>query len=191
MVPFTLLGKRRGVKLVIGCAGILWGAAATCFAAVSNYNGAFACRFFVGLGGVYHCAFIEKQRVDIPEAGFVPLVPFYLARMYTKKDLGARVAFWLAMAPMGCVTPSPITGLLLIRSGFFNGIIAYGVSFIHSHLESWRVLFLIEGLMTILIASLALVILPENVERARWLTGPEKDYREFCADADNLSSHEQ
>ena len=67
---------------------------------------------------------------------------------------------------------------LLIRSGFFNGIIAYGVSFIHSHLESWRVLFLIEGLMTIFIATLALIILPENVERARWLSGPEKDYRE-------------
>lgn len=51
VVPFTLLGKRRGVKLVIGCAGILWGTSATCFAAVKNYQGAFACRFFIGLGG--------------------------------------------------------------------------------------------------------------------------------------------
>lgn len=51
VIPFTLLGKRRGVKLVIGVAGIVWGTAATCFAAVQNYNGAFACRFFIGFGG--------------------------------------------------------------------------------------------------------------------------------------------
>jgi len=103
VVPFTLLGKRRGVKLVIGCAGILWGASATCFAAVQNYKGAFACRFFIGLGGgsKFRSATVQSWRTDFVEAGFVPLVPFYLARMYTKKDLGARVAFWLAMAPMG------------------------------------------------------------------------------------------
>jgi len=51
VVPFTLLGKRTKVNLVIGIAGIVWGTAATCFAAVQNYPGAFACRFFVGLGG--------------------------------------------------------------------------------------------------------------------------------------------
>lgn len=84
--------------------------------------------------------------------------------MYTKRDLGARVAFWLAMAPMG---------------GFFNGIIAYGVSFIHSHLESWRILFLIEGLMTIFIAVIALLVLPEKVETARWLNDEEKDYCQY------------
>jgi MFS family permease len=74
------------------------------------------------------------------------------------------------------------------RRGFFNGIIAYGVSFIKSHLEPWRVLFLIEGLVTILFGVLALTILPESIEKARWLTGEEKDYREFqfdiCARAD-------
>lgn len=51
VVPFALLGKRKGVRLVIGIAALVWGTAATCFAAVHNYPGAFACRFFVGLGG--------------------------------------------------------------------------------------------------------------------------------------------
>lgn len=63
-------------------------------------------------------------------------------------------------------------------SGFFNGIIAYGVSFIKSHLEPWRVLFLIEGLVTVLFGVLALTILPESIEKSRWLTEEEKDYRE-------------
>lgn len=51
VVPFALLGKRRGVRLVIGIAALVWGSAATCFAAVQNYPGAFACRFFIGFGG--------------------------------------------------------------------------------------------------------------------------------------------
>lgn len=65
---------------------------------------------------------------------------------------------------------------LMQSSGFFNGIIAYGVSFIKSHLEPWRVLFLIEGLVTVLMGVLALTILPESVEKARWLNDEEKDY---------------
>lgn len=46
----------------------------------------------------------DSQADILPEAGFVPLVPFYLARMYTKRDLGSRVAYWLCMAPLGSVS---------------------------------------------------------------------------------------
>lgn len=68
-----------------------------------------------------------------------------------------------------------------MSSGFFNGILAYGVSFIKSHLESWRVLFLIEGLCTIVMAAAALLILPERVETAIWLNDEEKEQREYLS----------
>jgi hypothetical protein len=38
------------VSVLTFCA-LLWGIAATAFAGVQNYSGAFACRFFIGLGG--------------------------------------------------------------------------------------------------------------------------------------------
>ena len=66
--------------------------------------------------------------------------------------------------------------VLTSDSGFFNGIIAYGVSFIHSHLESWRVLFLIEGSATVLIAVIAMIVLPDDIPTCRWLSAEEKDY---------------
>jgi len=69
-------------KVLTGCA-LGWGIAATCFAAVQDFPGSFACRFFIGLG----------------EAGFSPLIQVYLSRFYTRQRLGVRVAFWLAMAP--------------------------------------------------------------------------------------------
>ena len=87
MIPFALLGKRTSVTKVISIAGIYWGLASTCFAAVQNFPGAYACRFMVGIG----------------EAGLGPLVPFYLARWYTRKDLAKRAAFWLMCAPLGRV----------------------------------------------------------------------------------------
>lgn len=66
---------------------------------------------------------------------------------------------------------------LTYRSGFFNGITAYGVFFIDSHIDSWRILFLLEGLLTVMFGVLALVVLPKSVEKAPWLNGEEKDYR--------------
>lgn len=68
-----------------------------------------------------------------------------------------------------------------LNSGFFNGIIAYGVAFIKSpHLESWQILFLIEGGATFLIAIIAFIMLPEDIVRCRWLSQRQKDYREFA-----------
>ena len=51
MVPFALLGKRTRMVSVLTLCALLWGIAATAFAGVQNYAGAFACRFFIGLGG--------------------------------------------------------------------------------------------------------------------------------------------
>ena len=79
--------------------------------------------------------------------------------------------------------------MLTFCSGFFNGIIAYGVSFIDSHIDSWRILFLLEGLLTVMFGVLALVILPESVEKAPWLTGEEKDYCKPAPSSARLRHH--
>lgn len=62
-------------------------------------------------------------------------------------------------------------------SGFVNGIVAYGVSFIHGSLESWRILFLIEGGATVVVSIIAIIVLPDDIASCRWFTAEEKDYR--------------
>lgn len=64
-------------------------------------------------------------------------------------------------------------------SGFVNGIVAYAVSFIHGALESWRILFLIEGGATVVVSIVALIVLPDNIETCRWFTAEEKDFRKI------------
>lgn len=61
-------------------------------------------------------------------------------------------------------------------SGFVNGIAAYGVSFIHGSLESWRILFLIEGGGTVLLSIIAIIVLPDDIASCKWFTAEEKDY---------------
>lgn len=103
VVPFALLGKRTRMVSVLTFCALLWGIAATCFAGVQNYSGAFACRFFIGLGGMFY---IHSDRLSTvanasTEAGFSPLIQVFLSRFYAREKLGTRVAVWLAMAPLG------------------------------------------------------------------------------------------
>jgi MFS family permease len=104
VVPFALLGKRTRMVSVLTCCALVWGIAATCFAGVQNYSGAFACRFFVGLGGTSSAAAYAITPLTIlPEAGFAPLIQVFLSRFYAREKLGTRVAVWLAMAPLGYI----------------------------------------------------------------------------------------
>lgn len=69
---------------------------------------------------------------------------------------------------------------------------AYGVSFITAGLESWRILFLIEGGATVAIAIIAIVVLPDDIPSCRWFTAEEKDYRKsdhhaFCSQLTTVS----
>ncbi|KAF8678859.1 mfs general substrate transporter [Rhizoctonia solani] len=55
-----------------------------------------------------------------------------------------------------------------------GGLIAYGVQNIRSHIATWRILFLIEGLPTILVGLLAFLVLPSRPEKTHWLNEAER-----------------
>ena len=51
MIPFALLGKRTRLSTTLAMNCIIWGIASASMAGVTNYGGAIACRFIVGVGG--------------------------------------------------------------------------------------------------------------------------------------------
>ena len=59
---------------------IMWGATLSCFAAVSNFGGAVAIRFFLG----------------VFEAAVTPGFALFTSQWYTKKEQGARTGFWFS-----------------------------------------------------------------------------------------------
>lgn len=57
----------------------------------------------------------------------------------------------------------------------FAGALAYGITSGHSALANWKLLFLVEGLPSILMAFVAFFFMPDSPERARFLTAEEKE----------------
>jgi len=93
------------------------------------------------------------------EAGFGPSIPFLLSFFYLRHELGFRSGIFLAAAPL---------------ANTFAGALAYGITSGHSKLANWRLLFLVEGLPTILAAPVAFFFLPDSPVHARFLTEEEK-----------------
>ena len=94
------------------------------------------------------------------EAGFGPSIPYLLSFFYLRHELGFRSGIFLAAAPL---------------ANTFAGALAYAVTSGHSTLANWRLLFLVEGVPTLLAAPLAWFFLPDSPTKARFLTEEEKE----------------
>ncbi|KZF22414.1 putative MFS transporter [Xylona heveae TC161] len=105
--------------------------------------------------GLMACRFF----LGLAEAGFGPGVPYLLSFFYLRKELGLRVGMFLSAAPL---------------ANCFAGALAYGITSGHSKLANWRLLFLVEGIPTILMAPVAYFFLPDSPDKARFLTTEEK-----------------
>ncbi|KAL8959190.1 MAG: hypothetical protein Q9193_003902 [Seirophora villosa] len=92
------------------------------------------------------------------EAGFGPGIPYLLSFFYLRHEIGLRIGIFLSAAPLATT---------------FAGALAYGITSGHSHLTNWRLLFLVEGLPTIVMAAVAYRFLPVSPDKARFLTEEE------------------
>jgi MFS family permease len=56
----------------------------------------------------------------------------------------------------------------------YGGALGYAILLIKSHIPSWRILFLIEGLPTLIVAVVAFFVFPDDIRSASFLTEREK-----------------
>ena len=106
-------------------------------------------------GGLMACRFF----LGLIEAGYGPGIPFLLSFFYLRHEVGLRIGIFFAAAPL---------------ANTFAGALAYGITSGSSKLANWRLLFLVEGLPTILMAPVAWYFLPDSPDKARFLTEEEK-----------------
>ncbi|KAK4684243.1 MFS transporter, ACS family, pantothenate transporter, partial [Tremellales sp. Uapishka_1] len=143
-VPGTLLAKQYVPSRTIAMGALIWSVGATCQAAAYNRAGLYVCRLLVGIG----------------EACFGQAMALHLSFWYTKSDLAKRVGLFISAGAV---------------SGAFGGLIAYGVSSIHHpKIEAWRVLFLIEGVPSVVLAICTFFFLPSRPETSRYLNETER-----------------
>lgn len=71
-----------------------------------------------------------------------------------------RMAYWFGFAAV---------------AGAFGGLIAFGVQNVHAAVANWKLLFIIEGLPTVLIGVLAMVVLPNRPEETTMFNEKERE----------------
>jgi MFS family permease len=110
-------------------------------------------------------------------AGFYPVTVSYLSLFYTRFEFGRRLSLFYGQAAVG---------------GALGGIISYvvfshfpdvhhehgddGDVESHQRWQSWQVLFLFEGSLTIVVAAVGYLWLPHSADTAWFLTPDERAY---------------
>lgn len=100
--------------------------------------------------------------LGIVEAPFFPGAIFYLSAWYTKRELGVRMALLIC----GLLLSNAFAGL--ISAGILSGMAGVG------NLAAWRWLFILEGIATVLLGLLAMIVLPDFPGTTKWLSEAER-----------------
>jgi MFS family permease len=98
--------------------------------------------------------------LGVAESGFAVGSLYLLSFFYRRRELGLRCGLFLSAAPL---------------ANTFAGALAYGITSGHSKLANWRLLFLVEGLPTLLMAPVAFYFLPDSPSQSRFLDDDEKE----------------
>lgn len=125
----------------------MWGTTLALFATVSNFGGAMAVRFFLG----------------VFESAVTPGFAFFTSQWYTKKEQGTRTGIWFSFNGMGQIVGG------LVAYGIAKGAESHPLA-----IAPWKVVFLVFGLLTAALGVAFFFIMPDNQLNARWLNPADR-----------------
>ncbi|KAK3685685.1 major facilitator superfamily domain-containing protein [Podospora appendiculata] len=138
--PVQFLTKRYGFRRVLPIMMFSWGIVSFAQAWITDINGFYITRAFIG----------------VCEGGFIPGTILYATYFYTSKELSVRLAvFWSTLNVARVISALMAAGILKMRG-------------IGGH-PGWFWLFLIEGLLTVVLAIISFLYLPASPTNT---TGP-------------------
>lgn len=144
-VPSNLILQRIGARIWLTRIMISWGIVVIATAAATDIIHLAALRFILG----------------IAEAGFFPGVILYLTFWFRKKELAQAVALFMTALAVSNIIGAPVSTYILDTIHWLG-------------IESWRWLFIIEGLPAIVLGILTWFYLTDRPEDADWLEPQEK-----------------
>lgn len=114
---------------------------------VQGYDGLLAARFFLG----------------VTESGLFPGVAYYITMWYCRHEAQWRQALFFSAASI---------------AGAFSGLLAFAIAKMDGvgNLEGWRWIFILEGILTVLVAIAAFWCLYDFPETAGFLTEEERAF---------------
>ncbi|CDR36729.1 CYFA0S01e03928g1_1 [Cyberlindnera fabianii] len=147
-IPSNMLLKKLGKQSIfIPVIMICWGIVMTCMGVVKDFGGLFATRLLLG----------------VFEAGLYPGMSFGLTMWYKRTEMQSRQALFYAAASM---------------AGAFSGLLAFAIAKMDGAggYEGWRWIFILEGILTVVVAVAAFKLMPDYPGTAKFLTPREREY---------------
>ncbi|CAH0057085.1 unnamed protein product [Clonostachys solani] len=146
-VPSNLMLKKLRPSRWLPLIMVAWGLVMTLMGIVRSYHGLLVARLFLGL----------------TEAGLFPGVAYYLTMWYCRHEIQLRQAMFFSAASV---------------AGAFSGLLAFGIAKMDGvgGLEGWRWIFILEGIVTVLVAFASFFLLYDFPETASFLTEEERQF---------------
>jgi D-galactonate transporter len=149
-VPSNILLEKFGARAWIARIMVSWGIISSATLFVNSPGTFYLLRFLLG----------------VAEAGFFPGIILYLTYWFPSRRRAHMVALFMTAIALTGVVGGPLSGWILHQ---FHGA---------ANLKGWQMLFLVEGIASILIGLCIPFILDDGVQFARWLTDQEKEMLE-------------
>jgi D-galactonate transporter len=156
-IPSNLLLERIGARKTFARITILWGITSIATMLVKTATWFYILRFLLG-------AF---------EAGLYPGVILYLTYWFPARRRAQMFGLFMTSIPVAGILGGPISGWIMGSMGGQTG------------LANWQWLFLAEGIPSIVMGLLTLVIFVDKPGQARWLSESEKQLVLADLEADN------
>ncbi|KAF2031463.1 hypothetical protein EK21DRAFT_63010, partial [Setomelanomma holmii] len=142
----TLMYRLVPPHIYISVCILSWGVLASLQAVATSFGFLVLLRALLGVG----------------EAAFGPGVPFYLSFFFRRHELALRTGLFISASPL---------------SASFAGALAYLITKAGEHgpLSPWRLLFLLEGFPSVVVAVWAWEFIPDGPGVVKWLTPRERE----------------
>ncbi|SAM00621.1 hypothetical protein [Absidia glauca] len=104
--------------------------------------------------------FVCRLLLGVAQSGYVPAILYQMSLVYKPSEQTMRVAILLTMASL---------------SGMVSGPLAYASASVSIGLHGWQVLFLLEGIPTVLLSFVSYWLLFDRLVDVSWLTDTQKE----------------
>ncbi|KAF9553590.1 MFS general substrate transporter [Agrocybe pediades] len=144
-IPSNIMMKRTSPSLWLCIIMIAWGVSMTLMGLVKNFTGLIIVRMALGLA----------------EGGLFPGVTWYITLWYRRHECGLRTALFFSAATL---------------AGAFGGLLARAIAEMDGigGRPGWAWIFILEGLVTVVVAGFAKWLINDSPETAKFLTEEER-----------------
>src|SRR5438128_5427917 len=146
-VPSNVIMEKVGARIWIARIMITWGIFAGAMAFVFDTTSFSIVRFLLG----------------VAEAGFFPGMLLYFTYWFPRRHHARIVSGFLVGLPVAVAVGAPISTGLMGLDGLFG-------------LKGWQIMFIAEGLPTIVLGVLCYFVMTNKPEQATFLTPQEKEW---------------